>query len=160
MKLKIAILALFCVSASFSLQAQTNDELDAMVTLLGMEKKQAINELVNITTKDSVNFWKVYGAFEAEQKKFRKERMLSYEKLVKAYDAMDDKTADELAKQFFALRDGQEKLLVQYYTKVKTATNASLAIQFYQAETYFLTLARANIMQQLPTYGQILKSKK
>ena len=162
MKLKTTFLALFFAGIAFSSysQAPTNDELDAIVTLLGMEKKQAINELVNITSKDSANFWKVYNTFEDEQKKFRKKRILAYEKLVKAYSAMDDKTADELAKDFFELRIGQEKLLEQYYGKIKLATNSSMAIQFYQAETYFLTLARATIMQQIPTYGQILKANK
>ena len=70
MKSKITFIALICSSIAFSSfsQAPTNDELDAIVTLLGMEKKQAINELVNITAKDSANFWKVYNAFESEQK--------------------------------------------------------------------------------------------
>lgn len=160
MKQKFAFLFLFCTSLAFSSfsQTPTNDELDAIVTLLGMEKKQAINELVSITSKDSVNFWKVYSTFEEEQKKFRKKRILTYEKLVKAYSAMDDKTADQLAKDFFELRMGQEKLLEQYYGKIKAATSSSMAIQFYQAETYFITLARGTIMQQIPTYGQILKA--
>ena len=160
MKLKIIFLVLFCTCvalSSFS-QAATNDELDAIVTLLGMEKKQAINELINITTKDSANFWKVYSTFEEEQKKFRKKRILTYEKLVNSYNAMDDKTADQLAKDFFELRMGQEKLLEQYYGKMKVATSSSMAIQFYQAETYFITLARGTIMQQIPTYGQVLKA--
>ena len=162
MKSKISLIALICTSIAFSSfsQAPTNDELDAIVTLLGMEKKQAINELVNITAKDSASFWKVYNAFESEQKQFRKKRIQTYEKLVKSYEAMDDKTADELAKDFFELRIGQEKILEQYYGKMKLATSSILAIQFYQAETYYLTLARATIMQQLPTYGQVLKYKK
>jgi len=116
--------------------------------------------LVNITPKDSVNFWKVYSAFEQDMKKYRKERIQSFEKFAKAYSNMDDKTADEIAKVLFSVRSGQEKLFEEYYGKMKAATNASLAIQFYQAEIYYLTLARANIMQQLPAYGQVLKAKK
>ncbi len=162
MKLKIVLVTAFFLSLSLSSlsQAVSNDELDAIVTLLGVQKRDLVKELVNITSKDSANFWKVYATFEQDQKKLRKERIQSVEKFIKAYDKMDDKTADELAKSFFETRVAQEKLLQQYYDKVKAATSASLAIQFYQAETYYLTLARANIMQQLPTYGQVLKQKK
>jgi hypothetical protein len=144
---------------SFS-QATSNDEIDAIVTLLGAQKRDLVKELVNITPKDSTAFWKVYTAFEQDMKKFRKERIQNYEKFAKAYSNMDDKTADELAKSLFSNRSGQEKLFEEYYGKMKAATNASLAIQFYQCEIYYLTLARANIMQQLPAYGQVLKQQK
>lgn len=162
MKLKFVLVTAFLLSLSLSSfsQAASNDELDAIVTLLGAQKRDLVKELVNITPKDSASFWKVYSAFEQDMKKFRKERIQNYEKFASAYNKMDDKTADELAKSFFETRSVQEKLFQQYYDKVKAATSASLAIQFYQAETYYLTLARANIMQQLPTYGQVLKQKK
>jgi len=162
MKLKFVLMTVFLLSlslSSFSL-AVSNDELDAIVTLLGAQKRDLVKELVNITPKDSVNFWKVYSAFEQDMKKYRKERIQSFEKFAKAYSNMDDKTADEIAKVLFSVRSGQEKLFEEYYGKMKAATNASLAIQFYQAEIYYLTLARANIMQQLPAYGQVLKAKK
>lgn len=158
MKLRTIAPALTFICAAFTAFAQSsNDEVDAVVTLLGVQKKQAVAELVNIDKKDSVSFWKVYNAFEQEQKNFRKTRILTYEKLVKSYSSMDAATADQLAKDFFELRSSQEKLLMTYYEKMKAATNAVLAIQFYQAETYILTLARANIMQQIPTYGQMVK---
>jgi len=159
MKLRTTFLVLALIIISFlgHSQATSSDEIAAVATLLGVQKKQAINELVNITKHDSVSFWKVYNAFEEEQSKFRQTRIQLYERLVKSYSSMDNKGADQLAKDFFALRSGQEKLLLQYYEKIKTATNPVLAIQFYQAETYILTLARATIMQQIPTYGQMLK---
>jgi len=162
MKLKFVFLTVFLLSLSLSSfsQGNSNDEIDAIVTLLGAQKRDLVKELVNITPKDSAAFWKVYTAFEQDMKKFRKERIQNYEKFAKAYSNMDDKTADELAKSLFSNRAGQEKLFEDYYGKMKAATNASLAIQFYQCEIYYLTLARANIMQQLPAYGQVLKQQK
>ncbi len=155
----ILVVALSTLSVSAFCQT-SDDELDAVVTLLGVQKRDYVKEVVNINAKDSANFWKIYSAFEQDQKKLRKERIQVYEKFAKAYETMDDKTADALAKSFFANRDAQEKLLEQYFTKMKTSTNSTLALQFYQAEIYYVTLARVQIMQQLPTYGQFLKLKK
>jgi hypothetical protein len=162
MKLKFVLITVFLLSLSLSSfsQGNSNDELDAIVTLLGAQKRDLVKELVNIMPKDSAKFWKVYSAFEQDMKKYRKERIQGYEKFAKAYSNMDDKTADELAKILFTNRSGQEKLFEDYYGKMKAATNASVAIQFYQCEIYYLTLARANIMQQLPAYGQVLKQQK
>ena len=86
MKLKICFLALLCTGLAYSAfsQATSDAEIDAVVTLLGVQKRQAVKELVNITPKDSVNFWKVYLAFEEDQKKYRKKRLMTYEKLVRS----------------------------------------------------------------------------
>ena len=161
MKLKFAFLALIFTGLSYAVVAQSSDEeTEAIINLLGVKKKQATVELVHITPKDSVNFWKIYNAYEVERKKLAKERIAVSEDLANAYSTMDNKKADDLSARFFKLRAGQENLLEQYYGKMKAATNSVLALQFYQSETYLLTLIRASIMQQIPTYGQISKLKK
>ena len=68
--------------------------------------------------------------------------------------------ADSLANSYFVNRVEQEKTLESYYRKIKAATNSVIAFEFYQAEVYLLTSLRASIMQQIPTYGEILKSTK
>ena len=83
-----------------------------------------------------------------------KPRIRLYEKTAQAYGNMTPATADSLAKQYFENRFGQEKSLEEYYKKIKAATNAVIAFEFYQAEVYLLTQIRASIMQQIPTYGQ------
>jgi len=40
------------------------------------------------------------------------------------------------------------------------ATNSVVALEFYQAEVYLLTQIRAQIMQQIPTYGQLVAASK
>jgi hypothetical protein len=67
---------------------------------------------------------------------------------------MTPAAADELAVKYFANRISQEKSLEDYYKKIKSATNAVTAFEFYQAEVYMLTQIRASIMQQIPTYSQ------
>jgi hypothetical protein len=68
--------------------------------------------------------------------------------------------ADSLALQYFSNRDSQEKSLEDHYRKIKTATNAVIAFEFYQAEVYMLTQIRASIMHQIPTYGQLKNAEK
>jgi len=160
MKSSLCVLALLIASLAFttaSPAATNQDELDAIVTLLGVQKRKVIEELVNIPAEQAANFWKVYAAFEVEQKANRKQRIMNYERFADSYDTMTEEAADQIAAAFFTQRQDQEKLLQKYHGEMKTATNAKLALQFYQAETYLLTLARAHIMEQLPTYGQIQK---
>jgi len=157
---KVSILAvlLYVTSASF---AQTSDaEADAMINLLGVQKREAVSKLVYVATKDSATFWKIYDEYMVANKATAKIRMRLYESTAQAYGNMNAKTADSLATAYFSNRNDQEKSLQTYYNKLKASVNAVTAFEFYQAEVYLLTQIRASIMQQVPTYGEIHRAVK
>ena len=155
------ILATLFIGAFSGIQAQTSDaEADAIVNLLGVQKKEAISQLVVVSGQDSVAFWKLYEEFQQLNKANAKERITLYESTAMAYNNMTPAKADSLAVKYFANRQDQEKTLETYYKKIKTATNALVAFEFYQAEVYILTQVRAHIMQQIPTYGEFKRDMK
>jgi hypothetical protein len=162
--MKKICIALCCAFAAFSTYAQTSDaEAAAMANLLGVQKKEAIAKLVSVSGKDSVAFWKIYDDYMKQNVQMGKERIQLYEKTANAYTNMTPAVADSLSQKFFQNRVQQEKSLQEYYNKIKGATNAVVAFQFYQAEVYLLTAIRATIMEQVPTYGEfdrIMNNKK
>jgi hypothetical protein len=161
MNIKITLLAAFFIGAVSGSFAQTSDaEADAMVNLLGVQKKEAVAKLVQVGGKDSAAFWKIYDEYQHLNKTTAKARINLYEKTAVAYNNMTPAIADSLASKYFGNRIEQEKTLEVYYKKIKVATNAVIAFEFYQAETYLLTLMRSQIMQQIPTYGQLLGAMK
>lgn len=154
---KVPIACILLSFVCFTSIAQTSDaEADAIVNLLGVQKKEAIRELVAVDKKDSVAFWKLYDEYQVANKRDAKTRIQLYEKTALAYNNMTPKVADSLATKYFENRQDQEKQLETYYKKIKTATNPVLAFQFYQAEIYMLTQLRAQIMQRIPSYGQLV----
>jgi hypothetical protein len=122
---------------------------------LGVQKKEAISKLVPVSGKDSIAFWKIYDEYQQSNKATAKDRIGLYEKTAQSYSNMTPAIADSLAAKYFTNRIEQEKSLQVYYNKIKAATNAIIAFEFYQAEVYMLTQLRAQIMQQIPTYGQL-----
>ena len=166
MKLKSILFAtLFCGLGLTSTYAQksasdADAETDAILTLLGLQKKEAVAQLVHVEKKDSAAFWKLYNEYLAINKKTAKARIQLYEKTAEAYNNLTAPIADSLASNFFKQRFEQEKNIETYYGKIKTATNSIVAFQFYQAEVYLLTALRSQIYQQIPTYGQLLHATK
>lgn len=157
MKLRIPFLALLFVSGT-AIHAQTSDaEAEAIVNLLGVQKREAVAQLVQVSGKDSTAFWKVYDEYEKATAKWARIRLGLYERTAAAYGNMTPTIADSLASKFFVQRAEQEKSLETYYKKMKAATNPVVAFMFYQSETYLLTHLRSQIMAQIPTYGQLLK---
>ena len=156
MNIKLTLIVVFFVGSISIAQAQTSDaEAEAIVNLLGVQKLEAISKLVPVTGKDSIAFWKIYNEYHQLNKVTAKARLKLYEKTAYAYSKMTPGTADSLSLKYFENRFDQEKTLQDYYKKIKTATNAVIAFEFYQAEIYILTQVRASIMQQIPTYGQL-----
>ena len=156
MSLKTILIAAFSIGVISGAHAQTSDaEADAIINLLGVQKKEAISQLVPVSGKDSIAFWKIYDEYQQSNKATAKARIGLYEKTAQSYSNMTPAIADSLAAKYFANRIDQEKSLQVYYNKIKVATNAIIAFEFYQAEVYMLTQLRAQIMQQIPTYGQL-----
>ena len=161
MRLKLTVLTMFSLSTIAGAFAQTSDaEADAVINLLGVQKKEAVSKLVPVTGKDSVAFWKIYDEYQTQNKATAKQRLGLYEKTAQAYSNMTPAIADSLANQYFGNRLDQEKTLEIYYKKIKLATNSVIAFEYYQAEVYLLTLIRAQIMHQVPTYSQVQAMKK
>jgi len=161
MKFKIILLLSFFLSAVYENYAQTSDaEADAVINLLGVQKREAVSKLVPVTGKDSVAFWKIYDEYAQKNRQNAKDRLALYEGTARSYSNMNPAIADSLAHKYFINRADQEKTLEEYYGKIKAATNAVTAFEFYQAEVYILTQLRASIMQQIPTYGQLMSNSK
>ena len=147
------VLAIAAPVAAF---AQTSDaEADAVANLLGVQKREAIAKLVPVTGQDSIKFWKIYDEYQAGNNSTAKDRIHLYEGTALSYPHMTPAVADSLALLYFSNRMDQERSLETYYKKIKNATNAVTAFEFYQAEIYLLTMIRAQIMHQIPVYGTL-----
>ena len=154
--MRIILIWMFCIGLMPAALAQTSDaEAQAIANLLGIQKKEAVSKLVPVKGKDSVAFWKIYDEYHQANLATIKDRIRLYEKTAYSYNNMTPAIADSLATKYFDNRMLQEKNLEVYYKKIKLATNAVIAFEFYQAETWLLTQIRASIMQQIPTYGQL-----
>ena len=161
MTIKSFFATIVCMNMTLIAFAQTSDaEADAMINLLGVQKKEAMAKLVSVSGKDSIAFWKLYNEYHQKNLGTAKSRIKLYEETAQAYGNMTPDAADALANKYFQNRVEQEKGLEDYYKKIKAATNAVIAFEFYQAEVYLLTQIRASIMQQIPTYGQVAAASK
>jgi len=156
MKKNLLLLMLFFISTVATYSQTSDAELEAMINLLGVQKKEAVAKLVALTPTEADAFWKIYDEYQVENKKTTVDRMKLYEKTANSYSSLTPEIAESLSTEYFKNRKDQENNLETYFKKIKKATNAKVAFQFYQAEVYLLTLLRAQIMQQIPTYGHLV----
>src|SRR4051812_30773034 len=99
--MKKFLLAVLCMSSIFTVYAQTSDaEADAIVNLLGVQKREAIAKMVNVSSKDSSAFWKIYDEYLKKNKDVAKSRIKLYEQTARSYSNMSAVVADSLAGRY------------------------------------------------------------
>src|SRR3954467_3985157 len=107
--MKSTLVMIACIGIAFVGQAQTSDaETDAVINLLGVQKREAVSKLVPVSGKDSAAFWKIYDEYLAQNKLTAKSRVKLYEYTASSYSNLTPVIADSLASRYFTNRFEQE----------------------------------------------------
>ena len=144
------VLAVIVAATSLTGFAQTTSEVDLMQSVFGLEKLQVVAAYVKPGAEHKDAFIKLYDEYEVKRKEFGKERIVLITEYAEKWDGMTNEQANEWMKKVLDLSTKRDKLIRTYYAKVKKATNAKVATQFYQVEVYILTEIRSAIFETIP----------
>jgi hypothetical protein len=149
--MKKVTLLLFAIFTFAFVNAQSNkEEIDLMQAAFGMDKKAVVSEFVKVDAAQKDAFWKLYDEYETQRKDLGKKRIELIQKYADNFDKLTNEFADSWTKEVLAHGNKTDALLESYYNKVKKATNPVVALQFYEIETYILTVIRLAILEELP----------
>lgn len=126
-------------------------------SVFGMEKKAVVAEFIKLEGPQKDAFWTAYDSYEAERKALGQKRIALLNKYAANYATLDDAGTDEIVKEMISLQTQTDKLIVDYYKKIKKDSGAKPAAQFYQLEGYILSKIRATIMENIPLIGEMDK---
>jgi len=139
--------------------AQSNkEEIDLFQSVFGMEKKALVAEFIKLEGAPKDAFWTAYDSYEVERKALGQKRIALLNKYAANYATLDDAGTDEIVKEMVALQTQTDKLIVDYYKKIKKDSGVKAAAQFYQIEGYLLSKIRATIMENIPLIGELDKN--
>jgi len=143
---------LFITCFSFSNIAQTNqDEVQLMQSLYGMEKRDIVAEFIELSDSQQEEFWLLYDEYEIKRQEIGKERFRLLSSYVNDYGEVKPENADNFMKQVIPLRIKSDKLVDNYYKKVKTKTDPIVAMQFYQIENYLFDAIKMELLEEIYT---------
>ncbi|WP_200976034.1 hypothetical protein [Echinicola sp. 20G] len=151
------LLLAFALLAPFFTQAQVSedDELQLIQAEFGMDKKKLIDAYMDLPESVSPSFWTIYQAYEEDRKAIARERIMLMEEYLEKYEALDEETADDLAKRTLQNTLKRDKLHASYYKKFKKATSAIDAAKFLQLDDYIHSTIRSAMQEELPFIGEI-----
>lgn len=147
-KLSLSLLFITCIS--FSNIAQTNqDEIQLMQSLYGMEKRDIVAEYVELDDSQEKDFWLLYDEYEVKRQEIGKERFRLLTSYVNDYGEVKPENADSFMKQVIPLRIKSDKLVDNYFKKIKASTDPVVAMQFYQIENYLSDAIRMELLEEI-----------
>jgi len=147
-KLLFIFAALFLAGIT---KAQSNkEEIDYFQSIFGMEKKALVADFMSLDGKKADAFWKLYDEYEIKRKELGKKRIDLMEQYANNYNGMPAEVADKWMADVLKQGASTDKLLADYYKKVKKVTDPVTALKFWHVETYILTSIRQTLASELP----------
>ena len=129
----------------------SQDELQLMQSLYGMEKRDIVSEFIELNDSQEQEFWLLYDEYEEKRKDIGKERFRLLTSYVDDYGEVKPQDADNFMKQAIPLRIKSDKLVDNYYNKIKNRTDPIVAMQFYQIENYLADVIRMELLEEIYT---------
>ncbi len=148
-KLFILILSVLFTITSFSQSFQ--NELELMQSLYGMEKKDIVDDFIELNENQKEDFWILYNEYELERKEIGKIKFNLLLRYVDDYGEIKPENAEMLMKEAIPLRKKSDKLIDSYYKKIKKKIDPVVALQFYQVENYLSDLIRLQLLEEIYT---------
>jgi hypothetical protein len=134
-----------------NIRAQSNkEEIELMQAAFGMEKKAMVEQFVNVDPSMKDAFWKLYDEYETSRKELGKRRLELFDEYAATYNNMSNEAADAWMKKVLQLTKETDGLMVDYYNKIKKATNPVIALRFYHVESFILSAIRTKVTDELP----------
>ena len=147
-KLLFIFAALFLAGIA---NAQSNkEEIDYFQSIFGMEKKALVADFMSLDGSKADAFWKLYDEYEIKRKELGKKRIDLMEQYANNYNGMSAEVADKWMADVLKQGASTDKLLTDYYKKVKKVTDPVTALKFWHVETYILTSIRQTLASELP----------
>ena len=150
------LLLLFFVFVAFALSAQdAKDEMHMIQLLFGDDKDQIVNQFVKVEGANKERFQKLYSQFEKSRSELGQRKFALLNNYVKSYNKLNEKELDEVMIEIQNLNASHDKLMAEYYKKVKKECGITVAAQFYQIEWYLLSQIRTTILESIPVLNEL-----
>jgi hypothetical protein len=141
------------------LNAQSGDpELDYIKKTYSKEKKDIVDQYMELNVQDGGKFWPVYSAYESKREKLASERLKLIQQYVDYSEGITNAQADKIATAALTNSVNLDKLNLEYYTKMKAAVGGIRAAKFIQLETFLQTSWRSYVQDNIPLISELDKT--
>lgn len=105
---------------------------------------------MRLTPEQQEVFWPIYREYADEQEALLDRRIAMLQEFAQNVDSMDDKTAQSIARQSFAIQRSRLERRERYFERMSEALGPVLAARFLQVDGQISTLLDFEMMKLTP----------
>lgn len=134
----------------FSFAQTTDDYIEITRSVLQVEKKAAIAEVMELTEKEAEVFWPLYNELELKRHTIQTKRIQIIKDFAEHYEALSDEKADQIWIDYMKYKEEVLKLNKLYYKKFKKIISVGKAARYFQAENKIAALIDFQLAADIP----------
>ena len=137
------------------LAASAQSEMEVIRSVFKMEKRQALEQVMQLNTAQADLFWPIYSEYETKMTELGNRRIQLIKDYASNYATITDVKAAELAAEMHSIRKARESLAAKYMKKAKKKIGGIKAATWYQFEVYVTDNISVEIGDQIPFPGEL-----
>ena len=157
LKRKFTILIFFLFAGLKASAQSEKEDLAIAEAIFGKTKKNIIAEHIQLNDQDQQGFWKLYDEYESKAMAISGDRLKLIEQYASGYNSLSDESASSIAKLYLNNTTRYNELYKEYLKKFERQVGGLRAATVIQLEIYIQTAIQANLQQQIPLIGDLLK---
>jgi hypothetical protein len=131
-------------------QEQPQDNMPIIREALRANKKLFVAENMDLTVKETNEFWDLYDRFQNDLEKIGDRYLKLIDSYVKNYDTLSDDDALKLLNERLALDEEYQKLNQSYLPKFMKILPGKKVTRYYQLESKFVAVVKYDLAKQIP----------
>jgi Spy/CpxP family protein refolding chaperone len=144
-----ALLFALTAATAASQDAPTGDIKTAR-GLLAAERQTLVGKNLALTPEQAQKFWPLYLQYRGEMMRIGDRAVELLETMTKSADAMDDKTAQGILKEYLFLKQQEWELKSRWRGRFETAIPPAKVLRFYQIENTIDTTVASEVSGMTP----------
>jgi hypothetical protein len=146
--------AVLCFTITSATAQSIKNEVQIIEGAYGIQKKQIIEQVMNLSGHEASRFWAIYEVYEDKRTLLGEERLFLLHDYVIAYPSLTEAKASEITARCFKIDEALARLHKRYYKKVSRELSPLQAARFIQVEAYLQNVVRMQIQTRLPFIGE------
>ena len=114
------------------------------------QKVAILTEMMDFTEAEDAAFWPIYRQYDVELSAINDDRVKLIADYAKNYAALNNESADRIARGALDLEGRRHALKLKYYDRVKAGLSAKQAARFLQIENKLRALNRYDLAERIP----------
>jgi len=145
----VALLFALCAAATLA-QETARGEIKTARGLLAAERQSLVGKNLSLAPDEAQRFWPLYLQYRGEMMRIGDRAIELLETMTKSADAMDDRTAQGLLKEYLFLKQQEWELKARWRSKFESAIPPAKVLRFYQIENTIDTTVASEVSGMTP----------